>query len=247
MSDQRYLIVNADDFGLSLGVNHGIIEAYEHGIVTSASLMVRCPAAAAAAAYARAHPSLGLGLHLDLGEWAYHSGSWDSVYQVVSIAEPKAVAAEILQQLSTFRGLVGREPTHIDSHQHVHLRDSVRSVLQDVALRLAVPLRHYEPGIRTWGDFYGQTAEGEPRPDWISVDGLIAILRRLPPGITELSCHPGNANPLDTAYSSERAREVRTLCDPRVRAAIAGMGIQLCSFVNAPLPTCRAGGTSHGL
>ena len=73
MSDQRYLIVNADNFGLSVGVNHGIIETHEHGIVTSASLMARWPAAAAA--YARAHPRLGLGLHLDIGEWAHHYGS----------------------------------------------------------------------------------------------------------------------------------------------------------------------------
>jgi len=41
MSDRRYLIVNADDFGQSPGVNRGIIQAHEHGIVTSASLMVR--------------------------------------------------------------------------------------------------------------------------------------------------------------------------------------------------------------
>lgn len=63
MSDQRYLIVNADEFGLSLEVNHGIIEAHEHSIVTGASLVVRWPAAAAAAACARAHSSMGPGLH----------------------------------------------------------------------------------------------------------------------------------------------------------------------------------------
>ncbi len=51
---KRYLIVNADDFGLSFGVNQGIIEAFEHGIVTSTSLMVNWIGAAEAAAYARA-------------------------------------------------------------------------------------------------------------------------------------------------------------------------------------------------
>ena len=43
----RHLIVNADDFGQSAGINRGIIEAHEHGIVTSTSLMVRWPAAGA--------------------------------------------------------------------------------------------------------------------------------------------------------------------------------------------------------
>ena len=62
MTAAHCLIVNADDFGQSPGVNRGIIEAHEHGIVTSASLMVRWPAAASAAAYAREHARLGLGL-----------------------------------------------------------------------------------------------------------------------------------------------------------------------------------------
>ena len=46
---ERRLIMNADDFGISPGVNAGIIEAHERGIVTSASLMVRWPDAVAAA------------------------------------------------------------------------------------------------------------------------------------------------------------------------------------------------------
>jgi len=66
---QRLLIVNADDFGLSDGVNRGIVEAHERGIVTSASLMVWHDAARAAAAYARGRPQLDVGVHLDLGEW----------------------------------------------------------------------------------------------------------------------------------------------------------------------------------
>ena len=63
----RWVIVNADDFGRSRGVNRGIVEAHERGIVTSASLMVRWAAAADAAAYARMRPELSVGLHVDLG------------------------------------------------------------------------------------------------------------------------------------------------------------------------------------
>ncbi len=70
----RRLIVNADDFGHSAAVNAGVVEAHERGLVTSASLMVRRPAAAAAAAYARSRPELGLGLHVELGEWVYADG-----------------------------------------------------------------------------------------------------------------------------------------------------------------------------
>ena len=64
----RTLIVNADDFGRSAEINAGIVQAHRDGIVTSASLMVRWPAAVGAAAYARERPDLALGLHFDLGE-----------------------------------------------------------------------------------------------------------------------------------------------------------------------------------
>src|SRR4051794_34872451 len=61
----RILIVNADDFGQSAAITRGIVRAHEQGIVTSTSLMVRCPAAAEAVKHAA---GLDLGLHIDLGE-----------------------------------------------------------------------------------------------------------------------------------------------------------------------------------
>lgn len=88
----RHLIVNADDFGQSLGVNRGIIEAHERGIVTSASLMVRSPAAADAAAYSARRPKLSLGLHLDLGEWSYRGNRWVPLYEVVRVDDAEACA-----------------------------------------------------------------------------------------------------------------------------------------------------------
>ena len=73
---ERVLVVNADDFGRSPGVNAGIADTHERGIVTSTSLMVRWPAAEQAAAYARQTPTLAVGLHADLGEWARRDGAW---------------------------------------------------------------------------------------------------------------------------------------------------------------------------
>ena len=90
----RYLIVNADDFGQSRGINRGIMEAHEQGIVSSTSPMVRWPAAPEAAAYARSHRSLSLGLHLDFGEWRCRKGRWLQLYEVVPIEDPRGVRDE---------------------------------------------------------------------------------------------------------------------------------------------------------
>lgn len=230
MATQRYLIVNADDFGLSSGVNRGIIEAHKHGIVTSTSLMVRWPAAAEAAAYSREHTGLSFGLHVDLGEWAYRDGTWVALYEVVPVDDITAVRDEVSRQLATFRRYLGTDPTHIDSHQHVHRGDPVRSALVEVSHKLGVPLRHCCPEVRYCGDFYGQTAEGSPLPDFISINRIIKILEALPPGITELACHPGYGANLDTMYRSERDQEVEVLCHPQVWETIVTLGIELRSF-----------------
>lgn len=237
----RYLIVNADDFGQSLGVNAGIIEAHACGIVTSASLMVRWPAASEAAAYGRNHPSLSLGLHFDFGEWRFCNGSWTKVYEVVSVEDASAAAREASRQLVTFRSLVGRNPTHLDSHQHVHRRQCLISVFADLAERLGVPLRSYGSAVGYRGAFYGQTEDGRSRPDSISVEALIELIADLPPGFTELGCHPGYADDLDTMYRRERSEETKTLCDAKLRAAIADMGIELCSFQHVALAQTEGG------
>ena len=78
---QRSVIVNADDFGFSPGVSRGIVAAHERGIVTSASLMVRWPAAA----YGRAHPALSVGLHVDLGQDAHRDGRQVTLYRVIPL------------------------------------------------------------------------------------------------------------------------------------------------------------------
>src|SRR5579884_3453160 len=96
---KKHLIVNADDFGLTSGVNRGIIEAHEHGIVTSASLMVRGAAAKEAADYALGRAELSVGLHLDLAEWRYANGQWFAAYEVVDASDADAVERECERQL----------------------------------------------------------------------------------------------------------------------------------------------------
>ncbi len=83
----KYLIVNGDDFGASPGINRGIMEAHQHGILTSTSLLVKTPGAEQAVSLAAASPELSVGLHMDLrneidetphcaGNFAASKNSW---------------------------------------------------------------------------------------------------------------------------------------------------------------------------
>jgi predicted glycoside hydrolase/deacetylase ChbG (UPF0249 family) len=231
-AQQRVLIVNADDFGLSDGVNAGVVEAHERGIVTSTTLMVRRPAAAAAAAYAVGRPALGVGLHLDLGHWEYVDGRWVATDEACSLEGEDAIATEARAQVEAFRDLLGRDPTHLDSHQHVHMSEPAASAVRRLTVELGVPLRSHD--TRYLGDFYGQTGRGEPVPEAITAERLIELIGALPAGVTELGCHPGLRVAEESSYGPERAREVTALCDPRVRATISSAGVQLRSFADLP-------------
>lgn len=223
------LIVNADDFGISPGVNRGIIEAHARGIVTSTSAMTRWPAAEQAAQLARAYPGLGIGLHVDLGEWIYRHAEWQPLYQVIRTDDPCAVEREIRWQLQRFRELFGRDPDHLDSHQHAHREEPARSILIALGRELRVAVRHFSP-VRYVGDFYGQNDTGQSFPELIGVTALQRILERLPEGICELCCHPAATSDLQTMYGAERLQELQTLTSAQARSAVAQSHIRLCSY-----------------
>src|SRR5438132_11623313 len=98
----KWLIVTGDDFGLTPGVNRGILEAHRLGILTSASLMVNRPASEAAAILARQYPALRLGLHLEL-----------------PTDHPERGDAEIERPVTRLEELAGVHPTQLDAH-HTH-------------------------------------------------------------------------------------------------------------------------------
>jgi predicted glycoside hydrolase/deacetylase ChbG (UPF0249 family) len=227
---KRYLIVNADDFGLCRSVNRGIIETRERGILTSASLMVRQPAAAEAAEYAKQNRSLSVGLHVDLGEWICPDGEWSRLYEVVSTDDADAVRHEIDRQLAEFRRLTGRDPSHLDSHQHAHRNEPVRSIMVSLADQLGVVLRECGTTVRYIGDFYGQDSDGSRIPGVLNFSGLAKILANLYDGISELGCHPGYTEDLQSVYFREREEELRVLCDPAIRKELSRLQILLCSF-----------------
>jgi predicted glycoside hydrolase/deacetylase ChbG (UPF0249 family) len=225
----RKLIVNADDFGQSEGVNKGIIKSFEEGILTSASLMVRYPKASVAADYANKN-SLDIGLHVDLGEWVYVNGNWEQLYSVVNVDDVSAVKDEVENQLEKFQKITGVNPTHLDSHQHVHMNKHLQHIFMDVARRLNIPLRKCSNEVTYCGGFYGQNSDGTPFHNAISVEGLKETINTITNGITELACHPGINIEFATMYKKERDLEVKSLCDKKIREALDSFKIELRSF-----------------
>jgi predicted glycoside hydrolase/deacetylase ChbG (UPF0249 family) len=222
MQTAKYLIVNADDFGASTGVNRGILDCHTRGIVTSTSLMVTGRAVDEAVARSRDHPRLSIGLHWDV---------WGEDEREFDLGDAQKIRDEFRRQLDSFYGLLGRLPTHIDSHRHAHREPHVLPLFRELVAPLGVPLRG-DGRMRFVGGFYAQWEWQVTNLDYVSVPFLQRLLREeVLAGWTEISCHPGYPSPDYTAvYLSERESEIQTLTDPRIRQTIEELKIHLLSY-----------------
>jgi chitin disaccharide deacetylase len=233
------IIVNGDDLGVSPGVNQGIAEAHRQGVLTSASLMVEMPASREGADLAHDLPALGVGLHADVT---------DVDGQPLAGRAAAHVCEAVLQrQLDRFQELVGRLPTHLDSHHNVHRDPLLLPSFRRLADRHRLPLREHSP-VRHVGSFYCQW-NGETHLEQVSVGGLVGLVEtEVGEGVTEIGCHPGYADPLlRSSYRREREAELRTLCDPAVRDFLSARHIRLIDFREAIVLLAEAeptGGTS---
>jgi chitin disaccharide deacetylase len=215
----RLLVVNADDFGLSPGVNEGILEAHTSGIVTSTSLMVLEHAAAEAGSAAAAHPALSVGLHF------VEDGSAD-------LDDPEQVARCFRSQLERFRELTGRDPTHVDSRHHVHRESPSRlATFSRLVEPLGVPLRG-DGRVAYIGGFWAQWEPGVIELRYVRRPFLLELVRtEVLDGFTELACHPARINgDFSSSYLDERAVELATLTEPGLREDVEALGAELVSF-----------------
>ncbi len=246
----KSLIVNADDLGRSPGVNRGIVRAHRDGIVTSTSLMPNAPDAGHGASLVRDQRRLGVGVHLVLtyGRPLSPAGAVPSLVREDGTFPPRPhlvrgrlrgeeVLAEFRRQIEQATRLLGRAPTHLDTHHFVQDEPEVLWALITVAKERSLPVRHQSPaqrdallreGLRTPDhfarDFYGSEA--------VSVAALVGLLARLPGGATELMCHPAevDADLLHSSYARERAIELETLTHTDVALAVRDHGFTLVTF-----------------
>ena len=188
----RLLVVNADDLGLSRGINDGILEAHTEGIVTSASLMVSAAAARDAVHAAADHPELSLGLHF--------------VDDDSDLEDPAVATRSFERQLDRFRELAGRDPTHVDSHHHVHSSSPARpAIFAQLVEPLGVPLRG-QSGVAYVGAFWGQWQAGVTKLRHVQRPFLLQLIStKVGEGLTEIGCHPGRIGDFSSSYLQERA------------------------------------------
>jgi len=146
----KQLIINADDYGLEENINQGILQAFTDGLVTSTTVLANGPAFLPGIEDLRKHPDLGVGVHLTLvngqplspleevttlvdkqGFFPSDYGHFFSLFLRgrISLEEIKK---EWRKQISRLKEQ-GIEPTHLDSHQHLHIFPG----LVDVAIELA--------------------------------------------------------------------------------------------------------------
>src|ERR1035438_7205740 len=190
------LIVNADDFGLTPGVNRAIVELHRAGLLTSTTLMAQAAATAEAVDIARSTPSLGVGCHVVLVDGEPVLSPRDEIPSLTNRVDGRFVAslASFLFRLSheaLFPGSLAREIeaetaaqihllqssgvrlTHIDTHKHTHMFPAVlRPVLRAAGAAGIRAVRNpFEPewGLRaTAGASWARLAE-------------VTVLRRLEP------------------------------------------------------------------
>lgn len=146
----KALILNADDFGLTRGINEGIVQAHREGILTSTTLMANAPAFDDAVRHAKENPSLGVGIHLvlidgqpvappeEVASLVDDNGRLpQSLANFVARVTSRAIRREHIErelrsQIEKVRS-AGINPTHVDSHKHTHAHPTVMNSVASVA------------------------------------------------------------------------------------------------------------------
>jgi predicted glycoside hydrolase/deacetylase ChbG (UPF0249 family) len=206
------LIVNADDFGYSYGVNKGIIKAHTQGIVTSTSVLVDAIAAHQAKDLTQ-YADLSIGLHFELKEISN-------------------VQAELNRQVDKFVSIVGREPDHVDTHKKHPTSEGIKEVLAEYSRLKNVPVRGF--GFAKFIDlFFGFHSNGD-----VSLAQLQKAIDQATDDYNELMCHVGYADEYlreHSSYNDPREQELAAICDPAIKQYIREKGVSLCSWKRVPV------------
>jgi predicted glycoside hydrolase/deacetylase ChbG (UPF0249 family) len=269
----KRLLVVADDWGLTPGVNRGITKAFSDGILTSASFLTNTRHFAETVRVARDLRGLKVGIHLTLvggvpvlapsrvpsllGSGGAFRSSWRRFLPAwwSGRVRPEEVRSEWRAQIAKAVD-AGIRPAHLDSHQHLHVVPALWHIALDLAAEFQIPRirlpRQPAPdlastplrrrlvrralfrlcpdppeagGVRCCENCFGVSETGR-----LEASVLLAMLRRIPEGWSEILTHPAlpDAELLqEYRWDYRWEEEVRALCGGEAKEEITRLGITL--------------------
>ncbi len=231
------LIVNADDFGLSQGVNQGIIKAYVNGIVTSTTLFVNMPYTKEAVELAKRFPNLGVGVHLNvtIGKPLTNCPSLvdENGYFKKSNKDELLNKDELYQewkaQIDKALSLLDRMPSHLDSHHHIHRNPAYVDIVKRLSKEYNLPVRE----IDATSILYQPLTLIELNADRLSFKYLNQHMEDNK--AYEIMCHPGILDDYlqqNSSYNKQRQQELDFLCQDQLQKWISTRKIELLSYYN---------------
>lgn len=241
------LIINADDFGYSKGINLGILEAHREGILSSTTIMANMPGFDHAVSIAKENPKLGVGVHLTLTCHKPLNPTVTSLmddegdFKRLSYFE-KGIDIDIdlnelfLEWDTQIKKVIksGISPTHLDSHHHVNSIKPLTEVFEDLARKYDLPVRNnYEVSndLVTTKRFITQLdALGTEKNIWKPMIFRNIIEDVLTYGSVECMCHPGfiDYELLErSSFTKGRAYQVKELQNDYYKQIIQEAGITL--------------------
>lgn len=237
----RFLIINADDFGLSAGVNRAIMEAHRFGTVTSATLMVNLPGFAEAVQLALATPTLGVGLHFNL-TYGRPVAPGDQVTSLIDergnftgnhkIWHQQDVLTELEVQWERIRS-TGIPITHLDAHHNIHHYQVVCNPMVALALQEKIPMRKKTGNVSSQYPLTTHKFIGETYFIKHGTTKLIKQLKSLKQGVTELNCHPGYVDKdlqEISPWTSVREAELKVFTSSKVLRTIRKLKVNMVNF-----------------
>lgn len=224
------LIVNADDFGLSNGVNHGIIDSYLYGIVNSTTMMMNMAGTEHAIQLAKKYPELRVGIHLVLTCGKPLVSKVPSLvdangyFKSYSALIPSEISLEELEREWTaqIKRLIhsGIKPSHLDSHHHVHTLEELVPVVTSISNKFGLPVRRNGHVAIDGVDSLSDIALFDFYNDGVTLDYFNNLNDRIKDGLTvEVMCHPAyldNTLLTGSSYSYQRLTELEILQSVRL-------------------------------
>ncbi|HYD35095.1 MAG TPA: ChbG/HpnK family deacetylase [Vitreimonas sp.] len=246
----KHLVLVADDFGLTPGINRGCIAAIQTGILTELSLMMDSPATAEGVKAVLDNNIHGLGIHITLHD-IVGTGRYlktDDYKQLLAEAPAATLANRVRVELQKFEELTGRIPTHINGHKNCHLHPKVIDVVNEYALQHDIfvrPLIAFSDGNSAGQDMNDVLLQrGVKLTDYIfehivgsfdeAQQGFVEDFTMVADNtVTEFFFHPAYVDDLLRQFSSlvgDRERDVKLLTDSEFKNQLETQGAMISGF-----------------